>query len=217
MQKKQMAFGFGDRLSFSSRDFLQMPSNQEALKAIQHFPTKEPDILVLYGAEGVGKTHLLNIWCERSGDRVVDAESLVDVPFNLRKVAVDNLEKAGRKEQENLFYLFNHIVSEGGAMLVASRQPVAQMDLIPELRSRLLTGVQIEVQTPEESQLEVLLVKMAADKQIDLDPAVLKYLLNHCERSPAALRHMLNLIDQSSLEQKRKITIPLVKEILSGL
>ena len=214
MSKEQMALGFPSRSDFSFQNFLPMASNKDALLAVRNFPSNEGDVLVIYGPSGVGKTHILHMWAEQNGDRYLKADELREVPFSVRKVAIDNLEKASLKEQENMFYLFNHILSERGAMLVATDIPVADLDLMPELRSRLLTAPQIEIKLPDENSLQMLLIKWAADKQIQLEPNVVKYMLGQCDRSSNALQGMIEKLDRLSLEQKRKITIPLVKEAL---
>lgn len=212
--KNQMALDFPHYADYSAANFLEMKGNVDAFVAIKQFPQKEGEVLVIYGPKGCGKTHLLNIWNDRKGDMVIDGDKLDEVPFNLRKVAIDDLQNANKKQQENLFYLFNHIVSTGGSLLVSSDTPVAQMDLMPEIQSRLLTAPQIEIKQPEEQGLQMLLVKWAHERQLHLEPAVLSFLLSRADRNIADLHDMVAKLDELSLEQKRKITIPLIKEAL---
>jgi DnaA family protein len=42
----------------------------------------------------------------------------------------------------------------------------------------------------------------------------LNYLLTYTERSISSLTNILNKLDELSIQQKRKITIPLIKEII---
>lgn len=210
-----MLLDFPHYADYSASNFLEMPCNTQALAAIKKFPEENGAVLVIYGPKGCGKTHLLHIWAQRTGGLVLSSSQLIkEGLFNESQVAVDNLEVANHEQQENLFHLFNYLKSSGGALLVASEQPVAQMNLIPEIQSRLLTAPQIEMLEAEESGLQMLLVKWAHERQITLDPTVLNYLLTRCQRNMSHLASMIEMLDKLSLEQKRKITIPLVKEAL---
>lgn len=193
-----------------------LPTNHEAFMSVQSFPSVDGDVLALYGEQGLGKTHLLDIYKQRVSPYVFKKIQDSDALDDGIDVVCDDLEMLTKREQEKLFHMFNHIKSFGGSLLVASRHPIASLDILPDLKSRLLTGPQVEILAPTDAHLEVLLVKMASDKQMFLEPKVVQYILKNARRDIAALRHVLIELDKLSLEQKRKVTIPLVKEVLSN-
>lgn len=200
----------------SLENFMVLPSNHAAFSAVQSFPNFSGDVLVIYGESGIGKTHLLSLYHQKTGADLLSAETgQVSLELTTEKHAIcDDLDKLDNAEQEKLFHLFNHIKSFGGSLLVASSKPVAKLDILPDLKSRLLTAPQMEIEKPTDAHLEVLLVKMASDRQMFLEPKVLQFILKNSDRSVHILQGVLSALDKLSLEQKRKITIPLVKEVL---
>lgn len=211
----QLILQFPHQPDYSADNFLPLPFNKSANSAVESFPTKEGDILVVYGPKGSGKTHLLRKWTELRLAKFVNVENIDDVEPREGLYAVDDLQELNIQQQEKLFHIFNYMKGIGGSLVVASQIPVAQLNLIPELRSRLLLGTQAELTAPQESDLKLLLVKWSQDRQLKLEQTVISYILSHCERSPQVLEGIVEALDTLSLAQKRKITIPLVRDILS--
>ena len=210
----QLIIKFPVESDFSDENFMPLKNHEIVLAALNQFPKNPGDVLVIYGAEGIGKTHLLHVWARRRKAVYVPAAHIRNVEPPVQYLAVDALEDIEQTDQEHLFHLFNHIKQNEGGLVVTSRVPPAQLDLIPELKSRLLTGQQLELADPEDAELEMLLVKWAQDRQLQLDMAVVKYVLPRVERSPKALQSFLEKVDHLALARQRKITVPLVKEVL---
>lgn len=154
--------------------------------------------ICLYGPAGSGKSTLLALAAQSHPQLYV----------------VDDLDVATPAAQEELFHAFN---SRGGkGLLVASRVPVAQLALLPDLKSRLLTGTQLEVALPTDEELRQLLTLWAQARQIMLPDAVADYVLLRAERNPAVLAALVAQLDALSLEQKRAVTVPLARQVLGG-
>ncbi|MAF31004.1 MAG: hypothetical protein CMF60_02225 [Magnetococcales bacterium] len=213
---QQILLSFPTLVDMSAESFMLLPSNHQAFMALQNFPATSGDVLAIYGESGVGKSHLAEIYKQRTGAEDFmhkSAQNSLDLTAEKHMVC-DNVHLLKKDEQEALFHLYNHIKSFGGSLVVTSHQPISQLDLLPDLKSRLLTAPQIQIEQPTDAHLEVLLVKMAADKQMYIEPKVVTFILKNCHRSVFAISHVLTKLDALSLEQKRKITVPLVKEAL---
>lgn len=149
----------------------------------------------LYGPEGSGKSHLLAL-AELAG-----------------WVVGDDLEALDRVGQEALFHAFN----KGERIAVASRVPVAQIEgLLPDLKSRLLTGMQVEVRGPDDAELVKLLACWADARQIAMPQPVVDYILVRAARSTHELAALVAKLDALSLEQKRAVTVPLARQVLES-
>jgi chromosomal replication initiation ATPase DnaA len=57
-----------------------------------------------------------------------------------------------------------------------------------------------------------MLLKQFSDRQLLIDADVIDYLIPRLERTGTAIRQTVDLLDQESLAQGRKITIPFVRE-----
>lgn len=202
----------------SAENFMVLPNNAKAFEVISAFPTENAKFLAIYGEKGVGKTHLSYIHQNLKNAWRLTPEILENLSnFESVNYVLDDLENLNSKAQENLFHLFNHIQNFGGSLLVFSRLPVAKIELLADLKSRLLTAAQIEIESPLDAHLELFLVKHASDRQIDLEPAVVAYILKNANRNVAFMEKLVQGLDALSLEQKRKITVPLAKEVLQKL
>lgn len=209
--KNQMALNFPTKVDFSAENFMENSGNSQALKTIQTLENNG-DIAVIYGEEGCGKSHLTSLWKDQ-----VNASNINDIELfspEITHIYAEDLDLLNAEQQEHLFHAFNHIKSVKGALLVTSNTPPAQMDLLADLKSRLLLGNQVEILLPTPQELTVLLSKWAWDRQLELSPEVIQYLLKRCERSPKVLENCIAKLDTLSLEQKRKITVPLAREAL---
>lgn len=209
---EQLTLGFGHKTDYSRQNFIPLQSNTDALLVINATPAEG---LVVYGKTAVGKTHLLHIWAEEMGAQLYSAKDLPDA-FNGTAFAIDDIDLADKESQTKLFHLFNNVKEEGGALAFSSTTPVAQLEsYLPDLQSRLLTFQQVEVKEPEMEEMRLLLAKESYDRQIAISPQVVDYIITHSPRQPAFVMGLLDQLDKLSMSEKRKITIPLVKETLS--
>tara|TARA_R110000868_G_scaffold190862_1_gene434740 strand:- start:45318 stop:45974 length:657 start_codon:yes stop_codon:yes gene_type:complete len=215
--QQQILLSFPQRTDFSPENFLVLPTNNHAYMLAGQFPAMAGDVLAIYGEQGVGKSHLFAMTVNRTQAKVLKKADL-KLPLNLSFMhyAIDGADDLSASEQEALFHMFNNVKSSGGSLLIMSRQAVAKMDILPDLKSRLLTAPQIEIQSPKDAHLEVFLVKYASDRQIFLEPKVAGYILKNCERNVSHIESIVQALDELSLEQKRKITVPLVKQVLES-
>jgi chromosomal replication initiation ATPase DnaA len=99
-------------------------------------------------------------------------------------------------------------------LLITSRSlpttwPVALRDLMSRLRALPV----VTVTPPDDVLLQALMMKLAADRQIDLDPAVSSYLVQRLERSFSAVRSAIVTLDREALRQKRPISRALAAEL----
>jgi chromosomal replication initiation ATPase DnaA len=80
--------------------------------------------------------------------------------------------------------------------------------------SRLRALPVVTVTPPDDALLQALMMKLAADRQIDLDPALLNYLVQRVERSFGAVRAVIAQLDREALRQKRPVSRALAAELL---
>ena len=202
-------------LTFDS--FLPMPSNQRVFDAIYALQSKQAQgMCVLYGEKSTGKTHLLQALAYAHACQILEPADFDALNMKTHVYLVDDIHHMNLNQQENLFHAFNAIKAHGGIFVVSSAQEIDKTSLIPELRSRLLTLPQYHLELPQTEALEMLCVKLAYDRQLQIEPKVIRYLVTHIGRRVSALQEIIALLDTVSLRDKRKITIALVRELLQG-
>jgi DnaA regulatory inactivator Hda len=183
--------------------------------------------VVLFGPEGVGKTHLLlgllqalEALHRHSPVAYASAIGVQSEIGNLDKIGlllVDDLHVFSDDEHQRwLFSTYNDFLRLEKRIVLASR--VAPSDLegfAEDLKSRLQWGLVIELEQPDEAGLEEVLSKLALDRRIALGEDVVRFLLSRIDRSIPSLIQAVNRIDRFSLAGKRPVTIPLAKQALN--
>lgn len=190
-----------------------MGCNADALESLYDLQQEGSGILYVYGSEGVGKSHFLHMAASQLKVPYYTPDTLPDDPTITLQAVVDMVDEADKPAQEKLFHLFNHVQNNHGLLLLAGRPAPENLEILPDLASRLSLVRRAYMQRPEDGQLEMLLVKFAADRQLELEPGVARFLMQRAERSPRALETMLDKLDEASLVAQKRITIPLVKQV----
>ena len=63
--------------------------------------------------------------------------------------------------------------------------------------------------------IKIILTKLLIEKQFIIkNPEIFDFLVNRIERSYQSIYNLVDKLDKLSLEKKRQLTIPLIKEIL---
>ena len=92
-----------------------------------------------------------------------------------------------------------------------ARWPIA----LPDLASRLRGAQVASVGAPDDALLTAVLAKLFQDRQVRIDADVLGYAVPRMERSFEAARRFVAEADRLALENKRRITVPLARAVLT--
>jgi len=205
-------------ISFREEDYLVTNSNYLAWKFIKKWPNwgsnRMSNIACVYGESGSGKSHLASIWKNISGAQIISKEILSVRNFENKNFVIDNIE-AMLEEEEELFNLFNHVLETKKFLLITASKLSSKLNIkLPDLRSRLMSVFTVELARPDDKMIEGIIIKYFSDAQIILNAAVIKFLVTRINRSYTEIFATLRALDKISLSEKRKISIPFVKEIL---
>jgi chromosomal replication initiation ATPase DnaA len=214
---RQLVLALDHAESFAREDFLAGPPNAAALALIDRWPDWPAPVMALAGPEGSGKTHLASIWAEASGARVLSAKLLgqTDLPGALATGAlvVEDLEPEGLDERA-LFHLLNLAREQDAFVLLTARTaPAGFAVVIRDLASRLRSIPAVTLAPPDDALLRSLIVKLAADRQLAVDEALVNFLVHRIERSFAAARAAVALIDREAMRLHRPATRALAAEL----
>ncbi len=212
---RQLALALQHSESYAREDFLAGPCNEAALKLIDSWPDWPANAMALVGPEGSGKSHLASIWAARSGARIISGRSLngANLMAALATAALV-IEEAAAADERALFHLFNLAREEKAFLLFTTRTPLASWRVATaDLASRLRALPLVTLQPPDDAMLRGVIVKLATDRQVKLDEAVVRYLSTHVERSFAAARAAILALDSEALRQGRPVTRALAAEL----
>jgi DnaA family protein len=189
--------------------------NGEALTGLAAWlaPENREPLLMLWGGPGAGKTHLLRASEAHYIDASIDPE-LAAIGELLDFYAIDNVELLGENGQIALFNLFNRLRAAGGRLLVAATVPPLQLKLREDLRTRLGSGLIYRLQPLTDAEKIGAISAQAIARGLRLPPDALNYLFARAPRDMRSLTAFMTALDRYSLEHKRPITLPLLREVL---
>ena len=216
--EKQLYFDIDDAPSFVEDNFIISSSNQNATDYVYKWPNWASNCVVLFGESGVGKSHLANIWHNKAQALKVSLENIDFKDVQKRKnILIDDFELYSNKYND-LFHIINLINEINGYLLMTSKvNPASLSTGMKDLDSRLRNATPIKIDRPDDFLLEAIIIKLFSDKRILIDDRVIKYILKRSNRSASELIKLVNIINNKSMEQKRAITVPLVRDVFSDV
>jgi DnaA family protein len=174
----------------------------------------------IWGVPGSGKTHLL-----RAMHTGFEEQNVAITTFTggatqadfaqCEVVLADDVDKLTEADQQRLFNVYNQQRDDGGMLIAAGAVPPARLELRNDLVTRLGWGLVYQVHTLSDEEKMAAMTEHARARGFSLNREVIDYLLKRQARDLPGLLGMLDALDRYSLENKRAVTIPLVRELLS--
>lgn len=229
---RQLALGITLRESASLETYTP-GSNAQVIAHLSKCASGQGEqFLYLWGAEGTGKSHLLQAACQLANGAGRSAvyipleqaeaftpEILADLD-SLDLVCLDDVHLiAGQRDWEQaLFHLFNRLRDKGASLITSAEQSPAHLPLeLPDLRSRLSWGLGYQLTPLDDRQKMQALVDGAGRRGLIMSDETARYILRHTSRDMAALQGLLDELDRASLEAQRRLTIPFIKSHLESI
>jgi len=224
MSQQQATLPFSQQ---SVQNFKQYIGNDSVVETLQQ-PQNLPQFVYIWGNLYSGKTHLLNaledylteakIVCLAVDAMYLNQVELVQVlPQGLAYLLLDDVhDLAGEAAAEvALFNLFNHCRAKGVTLVVtASAHSKSTVWQLPDLISRLNSGLTLKVESLQGEMALSCITRQFEINGIPLDSAVVQYLQTHHSSDYAELYRLFLQVSIESLKLKRKVTVPLLKQIM---
>jgi chromosomal replication initiator protein len=225
-------------------DLFESPGNRMALqaaRAIAGEPARRYNPLVIVGASGVGKTHLLHalgnalaarlegpVGClsahEFTGELIeaIDRDAVPAWRARYRGAAaflLDDVHLVAEKDrtQDELFVLFNFLIESGRQMVFTSAVPLAEMKSVEDrLRTRLEGGLVVDLPAPEREVRQQVVERSLQAKVGTVDPELAAYVGSRPVESIRAVHGLLQRILNAAEAQGSPPTVTLAREVLEG-
>lgn len=218
-QGEQLPLAFDHGTASGRDDLLISDRLATAVALIDSWPNWPSPVVILAGPPGSGKSHLAEIWREQSGAVPIKPFTGGDAARQAAEgpVLLEDADRAGFDEVE-LFHVINSVREHGTSLLMTSRAwPLSWPVALPDLRSRLKAATMVEIGSPDEALLSQVIVKLFADRQLNIDDKIVDYIVKRMERSCAAAQEVVDRIDRLALSRRTKITRALAAEVLGEL
>ena len=210
----QFIFDLETKINFSESDFFVNFTNKKAVDLVSLWPDWHNKAAIIYGESKSGKSHLGNIWMQRADATLIDLKN-DDIKSNKdskRNYLIDNFSLI-KPDQENIILdVFNQCLFNNNYILFLCSENNNINFKLKDLESRFNSILSTVIEKPDDQIIEVLIIKYFSDHQVLITNDVIKYLSGRTERGYNDLFNMLNKINNLSLKNKQKITIPFLRE-----
>jgi len=218
---RQLVLDLPHRTAQGRDDFLVTPSNAAAVAMVDRYPDWPHHGLVLLGGAGSGKSHLLEVWRQAAGARLITARDLAALPpddlLKSGALAIDDAPGEALDERA-LFHLLNLARQTASHVLIASMMDPAHWPVaLPDLASRLKALAVTRLDPPDDVLLRGVLVKLFADRQLGVEESIVSYLMLRMPRSLEAARALVAEIDRLALIEKAPVTRSLAARVLQQM
>ena len=181
--------------------------------------------LFLSGGLGSGKTHLLTAACQLAsslGYRVAylpgELANQDGALLGLEQsdlLCIDDLQRLDHGAEESLFHCINRCRQSGARLLLAADRLPAELGItLPDLQTRLAWGAIFQLHALDDGDLADAIRRQADARGLHISEEVMGYLLRHSARDMTTLMRVLQSLDEASLARQRRITVPLVRDVL---
>lgn len=194
--------------------------NGELLAQLRRFAAGQPGerFFYVWGSRDSGRSHLLKaVSAQLPGAAYVPCRPDTRFDAALQRascIALDDVERLDGDGQVAAFDLYNALRERGGALIASGSAPPVQLGLREDLVTRLAWGLVYQVHALSDEEKTRALDDRAASRGYRLPREVTDFLLKRVRRDLPSLIAMLDALDRYSLETKRPVTVPLVRELL---
>jgi DnaA family protein len=188
-------------------------------------------LIGIWGSHDSGKTHLINATAHYArqqstrfqfydGFQLMECDPAQFDDFaNSEILLVDNLDAiCGHQQWEQKFYQLINDCKQGEMTLLftVSVNPQFLDCTLPDFQSRLSWGLLLQLPIVVDTDIGVVLKFRAELLGIALSKEVISYLLTRYPRHLSAQMEILRQLDEMSLSAKKRVTVPFIKQALSG-
>lgn len=224
-EQQTLPFALGERATF--RRFVAGRNGElvERLRSLGRGSGNAFDCVWLFGDRGTGKTHLLQAVCNEQGNaayipaRDIDTEGdAIEAYGKFDTVTVDDVPAwiGTVASERSLMSLYDALRGRRARLvLTAHRSPRDIPFTLPDLGSRLRAAACYHLAPLDDRDKLRLLSGVARERGFKLPDEVARFLLARTSRDQRELLGVLDRLDQASLAQGRRLTIPFVKQTLS--
>jgi chromosomal replication initiation ATPase DnaA len=217
--KDQIVFKFPDKSFYYEEDFCIGENNYEAYKLIKEWPNWTFKGINIYGPKKSGKSYLTKIFSDKTDSKVFDGRNInkdnLNLILNQKVLIIEDIEVFN---DEVLFQtILNDFISKNKFIYLTSNKLAGSISFkLKDLISRLNSLVAVVITNPSDDLFSQILTKMLSDKQINITPKEVNFILKNIERSYDAASKFVKNLDELSLLYKKKINTKIINQALAN-
>jgi len=226
MLHPQLTLPLGIAQSSSFESFLPGVANANAVTTLRALCAGEVDEKQLYiwGEKTSGKTHLLGAACQDFAKRgfqvsyltgdLASIDGALSEMENADLFCLDDVHLLEPQAEERLFHCINRCRESGTKIIFSSQVSIDELTFsLADLITRLKWGPVFQLRPLADDELPNAISAQLQMRGLEISDDVVEYIMRRYPRNMAAITQLVEQLDQASLSEQRRITIPLVREL----
>ena len=200
-------------------------ANKELLRLInQLFHNEKSSEVYIYGASGQGKTHVLQgavlkaLEIDKNAVYIDCNESfpghILDFIDQIDLISFDNVHLISSESQEVFFDLYNRARQAQIFILVSGNTLPSDLEVMKDLKTRLSLAVVYKLEELNDELTMSVIDSQMSQRNLSVNSNVYEYLFKNYSRDLKLLLSTMSDLDKASLQAKKPISIPFVKNFL---
>ncbi|RUO81471.1 DnaA regulatory inactivator Hda [Idiomarina tyrosinivorans] len=186
---------------------------------------------LVWGAQAAGKSHLLHALCAAAAERLTvmymplrelagqASPAMFEGLEHYDLICLDDIDEVLQQQQwaEALFALINRLTDHSRSLLLITASQSSQhlQAALNDLLSRLQWAATYHLEPLTDEQKREALIVRAEQRGLELGDEVARFMLLRLGRDMRDLMQCLERLDRASMAQKRRLTIPFIKQVLA--
>ena len=191
---------------------------------VQLYLDKTSAEIYVYGASGVGKTHLLqgtvlSVLSDQQTAMYIDCYNslpghVLESIEQLNWISIDNIDAINDNQKDLFFDLYNRAKQAKVSMLISGSDLPSELSVMKDLKTRLGLATVFQLEPLDDELTMSVLNNQMIDRNLTIDSKVYEYLFKYYSRDVKILLTAIDDLDEASLQAKQSITIPFLKKTL---
>ena len=220
----QLGLPFSINTSFILEDFYGERNQELVANILTLIKGKGTANIFVYGDKGFGKSHLLqgviieglkqdqkSVYLDLNDDVSSDIFELIG---DFQIIALDNVDQCNQDNEKYIFDLINKLHSTNQMIVFSSRVKPEGLSVFNDLKTRLSLASIYSLNRLDDHEIQHVIRRKLINKSLKVDQRVIDYLIKNQTRDLKKIVEIIDKLDTFSLEKKRGITVPLVRQML---
>lgn len=229
MQQLPLGVRLRERATFDA--FVAAAADAEAVARLRRVAQGGGGVLWLWGAVGTGRSHLLQAVCAAAPAAAragylpfadlqaagMPPSAALEGTGSLDLLCLDDLDRAlgERSFEVALFGVYRALEERRCGLVVSAAAPPSSLPwALADIGSRFGAGEVFQLHPLDDEGQGEALRRRAAARGLDLPEETLRWLSRRFPRDMTSLGDLLDRLDEASLREQRRITVPFVRSIL---
>ena len=135
---------------------------------------------------------------------------------NFSHIFIDSFNECfeNKISEIDLFNLYNSSKVNNCKLILRENSLTQKNILLPDLKSRINSNIELVIPRLTDKDKKLIIEIELIKRGLSIKEKNLDFIMNHSSRNLEALQTLVNKLDKLTMERKKNISIPLIKELI---